>query len=85
MIVFFLIVWGIFTVLAWKKGWKERSLKPFVISFAIGFFDSIFEFGISGTSLHTFISICLFIWLVYMTFTKPKPKPDKSDTLKKGR
>ncbi|MBA7621293.1 hypothetical protein ES703_28652 [subsurface metagenome] len=89
MIVFFLFLWGIFTILAWKKGWKERALRPFVIGFVIRFFSDklsragIFEWELSGTLLHSIISICLFVWLIYMTFTKPKPKVVKEGE-KKG-
>jgi uncharacterized membrane protein YfcA len=72
MIVLFLILWAVCTIIAWRKGWKEKSLKPFGVGFLIGFCDGIFGWGLSGTPLHIFISICLFIWLLYMMFTGPK-------------
>jgi len=98
MIVFFLFLWGIFTILAWKKGWKEKALRPFVIGFVIGFFSDklsragIFEWGSPFTwwqgtlleLLHFVISICLFVWLIYMTFTKPKPRIVKEEEKKGG-
>ena len=79
MIIFGLILWGIFTALAWKKGWKEKSLRPFGICFIFGFLDGMFEWAITGTPLNDLVSFGLFAWLIYMTFTKPKSKPIKED------
>ena len=72
MILFFGIAWIIVTVIAWRRGWKEKSLSPFAVSFVIGFADNWFEWGIFGTPLHSIISWSLFGWLIYMAIKKPK-------------
>ena len=72
MILFFIIAWIGLTIIAWRKGWKEKSLQPFGASVLIGMCDSFFEWGIFGTPLHQIISWSLFGWLIYMAIKKPK-------------
>ena len=65
-----MVVLLILTIIAWRKGWKWKALYPLGVSFGFGYLGSWFAFM---DVIAAPIGLCLFVWLVGLALTRPKP------------